>query len=116
MMLFQWLVVLVAVASGPAFLFRLTDLDPRLHRWPIIVMHWAMAWSVAWGGYQGWMKLADFGSASAVLGPVLWLWISRGNWRDGVPPHYRRPVRVRASPLPKIDENLLSRVSGAGRK
>jgi hypothetical protein len=114
MMLFQWLVFLAAIAAGLPFICRLSMLHPSLHRWPVIAMHIVMACSVAWGGYRGWMHDADFGDLCSVLAPLLWIWISFGNWRDGVPPHFRRPGRSAGS-LSEIDMSMLPRVSG-GRK
>lgn len=90
MNLFQWLVFVGACAIGLPLLFRLVDLDLRVHRWPVVAMHGAMALSAAWGGYRGWLHVADLGNACSVLVPVLWVAISHQSWRAGVPPYFRR--------------------------
>lgn len=102
MSLFQWSVMILAAVGMLGFIFRLIDLNPLIHKWPIIAMHVAMAWAVAWGGYRAWLRVADFGDACAVLGPVLWLWISYGNWAHGVPPHFRKYGRAEPEhPIPQ---------------
>lgn len=107
MMLFQWVVFLLAMLAAGPFICRLTMLHPSLHRWPIILMHMSMAFSVAWGGYRGWVGDADFGDAASVVAPLLWIWVSYGNWSAGVPRHFRRPEKIRDP----IDSSLLLRAT-----
>ena len=85
--------IIVALASAVAFgglMCRVFSLDPRVHRWPVILMHAGMAVACLWtlrGAVLGGLSIGDLG---AVLGALAWLYISLTTWRGGPPAQFRK--------------------------
>lgn len=90
MIVVQWLIFALAMATLVPFICRLTSLNFRTHAWSVIAMHLCMTASVAWGGFWAWEHKADFGHFCGILGPLLWIIISYASWMHEVPTHYRR--------------------------
>lgn len=85
--------ILVALASAVAFgglMCRVFSLDPRVHRWPVILMHAGLAVASLWtlrGAVLGGLSIGDLG---AVLGALAWLYISLTTWRSGPPAQFKK--------------------------
>lgn len=114
MMVFQWLVLILALIGTVPIVCRLGVLHFKLHKARVIVMHLAMAYSILWGGYAGYMGMATLGDLCAVVAPLMWIWLSYPSWSSGVPDHFH--IVTKSAPYPPIiDPSELRHVGGAGK-
>lgn len=89
-----------------AYVCRLAMLHPTTNTPGIVVMHAALAMSVGWAGYHGWVGDSTFGDVVSVIGAAAWILSSFREWRFG-----EVPARYKTQPMP-LDPIHYPKVSG----
>jgi hypothetical protein len=108
MIVLQLILLVGSVVAFGACLCRLFMTSWRTTKAAIMVMHLALAVSVAWAAYHAWMQVGDMGDICSVIAALSWIIISYESWRHGVPEHFSKPM--------ELDDLDLYNVRGRGRQ
>lgn len=88
--LLQMITGLLAVPTMAGYACRLGALDIRRHNLAVCLMHAALMGGCAGVAYRAAKLQAGLPDLLCLVGAALWLAISVGTWRDGVPDHFVR--------------------------
>lgn len=88
MELFEPIVLVASPIILAAYVCRLAMLSFRTNKPAVILFHMALAISTGWAGYRAYLGETVFGDLAAVAGAGLWIYLSFGSWRRGVPDHF----------------------------
>jgi len=86
------------------YVCRLTAVNPRKHRTPMILLHLVLFWGSMAAGVHAWQGVTDVSDVCMVGAAALWIAVSYPTWRAGVPEYQERPAAV--------PDGILARVVG----
>lgn len=94
----QQLVFTAALATVPAYAWRLYPCTWWTHNRLMLIFHVSLAWAAGGAGYAAAQGDAGLGHAAAVIAAIAWLAYSHGTWRFG-PPSYTESASMSLDPL-----------------
>ncbi len=92
MIILQHALVITAAFAVFCYVCRLSQMSWQTTKVSPLLMHISLTIATCWSGYKGWLEVGDLGNACTVLGALMWISISYGTWKRGVPSHFAKTM------------------------
>jgi hypothetical protein len=98
------IVLVLAWALTLPYVCRLSAMNPRKHRGPMIMLHLVLFWGAMAAGVHAWQGVTDMSDVCVVAAAALWIAVSYPTWRAGVPQYQERFTPLAAGLLARAKQ------------